>query len=117
MLDTATAPPSQEGSAADSAQSQEAAQRVFSTSLLVSATRCLITYVLLPFVAPAVGLAASVGPGLGAAVGVVAIGANLVSIRRFHASGHRWRWHYTAVASGIIGLLAIMLVQDFAALT
>ena len=55
------------------AATEGAAQRAFSTSILVSATRCLLTYIVLPFAAPALGLAAGVGPAIGIPVGVVAI--------------------------------------------
>ena len=76
-----------------------AAQRAFSTSILVSATRCLLTYIVLPFVAPALGLAAGVGPAIGIPIGVVAIGCNILTIRRFWAADHRWRWA-SPLASG-----------------
>jgi hypothetical protein len=95
------------------AQSREAAaQRAFSTSILVSATRCLLTYIVLPFVAPAFGVAADVGPGLGIAIGAVAIGSNVLTIRRFHAAQHRWRWAYTAIALTVITLLLVLMVGD-----
>ena len=95
------------------AQSREAAaHRAFSTSILVSATRCLLTYIVLPFVAPAFGVAADVGPGLGFAIGAVAIGSNVLTIRRFHAADHRWRWAYTAIALTVITLLLVLMVED-----
>jgi hypothetical protein len=89
-----------------------AAQRAFSTSILVSATRCLLTYIVLPFVAPALGLAAGVGPALGIPIGVVAIACNILTIRRFWAADHRWRWAYTAIALTVIALLLVLMVED-----
>jgi hypothetical protein len=89
-----------------------AAQRAFSTSTLVSATRCLLTYIVLPFLAPALGLAAGVGPALGIPIGAVAIGANVLTIRRFWAADHRWRWAYTAIALTVIALLLVLMVED-----
>lgn len=95
------------------AQAREAAaQRAFSTSILVSATRCLLTYIVLPFVAPIVGIAKDVGPGLGIAIGLVAIGSNVLTIRRFHRAQHRWRWAYTGIAVTVIGLLLVLMAQD-----
>ena len=88
------------------------AQRAFSTSILVSATRCLLTYIVLPFVAPALGLAAGVGPAIGIPIGVVAIGCNILTIRRFWAADHRWRWAYTAIALTVIALLLVLMVED-----
>jgi hypothetical protein len=93
-----------------------AARRAFSTSILISATRCLLTYIVLPFVAPALGIAADVGPGLGIAIGLVAIGSNVLTIRRFHRADHRWRWGYTAIALAVIGMLSVLMVQDVATL-
>jgi hypothetical protein len=107
----------QEPVALDLVEGEAAARRAFSTSMLVSATRCLLTYVVLPFVAPALGIAAQVGPGLGLVIGLVAIGSNVLTIRRFHAVGHRWRWGYTAVAVSVIVLLGVLMVQDVADLT
>jgi hypothetical protein len=89
-----------------------AAQRAFSTSMLVSGTRCLLTYVMLPFLAPALGLAAGVGPAIGIPIGVVAIGCNILTIRRFWAADHRWRWAYTAIALTVIALLLVLMVED-----
>jgi hypothetical protein len=93
-----------------------AAQRAFSTSMLVSATRCLLTYIVLPFVAPALGLAAGVGPAIGIPVGIVAIVCNVLTIRRFWAADHRWRWAYTAISLSVIVLLTILLVEDITSL-
>jgi hypothetical protein len=89
-----------------------AAQRAFSTSILVSATRCLLTYIALPFLAPALGLAAGVGPAVGIPIGVVAIGSNVLTIRRFWAADHRWRWAYTTIALTVIALLLVLMVED-----
>jgi hypothetical protein len=91
---------------------EDAAQRAFSTSILVSATRCLLTYIVLPFLAPVLGLAAGVGPALGIPIGVVAIGSNVLTIRRFWAADHRWRWAYTAIALTVIALLLVLMVED-----
>ena len=89
-----------------------AAQRAFSTSILVSAPRCLLTYVVLPFLAPALGLAAGVGPAIGIPIGIVAIASNVLTIRRFWAADHRWRWAYTGIALTVIALLLVLMVDD-----
>jgi hypothetical protein len=92
------------------------AQRAFSTSMLVSAVRCTLTYLVLPFLAPAVGLAAGVGPAVGIPIGIVAIGSNILTIRRFWAADHRWRWAYTGIAVTVIALLVVLMAQDLASL-
>ena len=49
---------------------------------------------------------------LGIVIGVLAIVCDVFSIRRFFMVDHKWRWHFTAVATAVIGLLAVLLVQD-----
>lgn len=90
--------------------------RVFSTSILVSASRCLLAYVVFPWVLPALGLAGGAGPGIGAVVGITAIVFNVVSIRRFWAADHRWKWPISALNSCVIVLMTVLLVADLGAL-
>jgi len=92
---------------------EDTAQRTFSISILVSAIRCTLTYVLIPLVAPLLGLASGVGPALGLVIGVAAIAANVLSIRRFWRADHRWKWHMTALNSAVLILLAVLVVQDY----
>ncbi|MGI8793925.1 MAG: hypothetical protein ACR2H3_12255 [Acidimicrobiales bacterium] len=90
----------------------DAATRAFSLSMLISGVRCVLAYVIFPWVLPAIGHAGGIGPGLGVVVGVVAITSNVFSIRRFMRSGHRWRWHISVVNASVIGLLSYLLVVD-----
>ena len=90
--------------------------KAFSTSILVSAIRCTLTYVVFPFVAPALGWATGVGPWLGIVIGAVAITSNVVSIRRFWLADHKRRWVFTAVSLSVIVLLLVLMVEDFAEL-
>jgi hypothetical protein len=94
--------------------SEEAARRAFSTSMLVSAARCLLTYIVLPFVAPLLGIARGVGPGVGIAIGLVAIGSNVLTVRRFHGARHRWRWAYTTIAVCVVAGLVVLMGRDIA---
>ena len=87
-------------------------ERVFSVSVVVSGVRCFLAYVLFPWLLPAAGIASGVGSGLGLAIGALAITFNGLSIRRFQRTGHRWRWPITALNSGIIVLLAVLMVID-----
>lgn len=84
----------------------------FQRSMFISAVRCLLTYIVLPFVLPAVGFAKGVGPVIGIAIGLVALTFNVFTIRRFHVAAHKWRWHYTAIVSGVMVLLLVLMVQD-----
>ena len=88
------------------------AYTAFQRSMLISAIRCTLTYVVFPFVVPAVGFATGVGPVIGIVIGVVAMTCDVFTIRRFFSVDHRWRWHFSIVAMAVIGLLSVLLVQD-----
>ena len=90
------------------------AEKAFSQSVAVSAVRCLLTYIVLPWLLPAFGLASGWGPWLGLVVSPIAIVFNVLSIRRFQRSGHRYRWHITAVNLTIIALLIVLVIRDLA---
>ena len=91
---------------------EASARKLVEKSLLISMTRCLLTYVVLPFLAPILGIAAGVAPVVGVLVGLVAIVANIASVRRFWRADHRYRWHYTALASVIVAALVWLVVVD-----
>lgn len=105
-----------QGAATSEATELVEAERAFSKSIAVSAIRCTLTYVLIPFVFPLVGWGTGAGPWIGLPIGIAAIIANVVSIRRFHRSDHKWKWHMTAINVAIIGLLAVLVVIDAAEL-
>ncbi len=88
------------------------AYSAFQKSMLISALRCTLTYVILPFVLPAVGFAKGVGPVIGITIGVVAMVFDVFSIRRFFVVDHRWRWHFTAIVLCVMSLLTVLLVRD-----
>ncbi len=111
MSDTTTTP----GELVDTASSDhvvDAEARTFSLSLMVSAARCLVTYLVLPFVLPLIGLSDQVGPVVGLVLGLIAVAANVWSIRRFWAVDHRFKWLVTVVSSGVLILLAVLVVND-----
>ena len=74
--------------------------------------RQTLTYIVLPFIAPWVGLAPGVGPVVGLVVGTVAIVANVFSIRRFWRADHRWKVHATVLHAAVLLLLTILMVFD-----
>lgn len=92
------------------------AQKAFQTSVLVAAVRCLLMYIVFPFVLPAIGVAKGVGPAIGLSISVVAIVAIVMSIRRFWRADHSKRWHYTVLGLAVIGFLAYLVVRDVTAL-
>jgi hypothetical protein len=92
--------------------SDAAVYRSFRRSMLISATRCTLTYVVFPFLLPAASFAAGVGPVLGIVIGVFAMTCDVLTIRRFFEADHRWRWPVSIVAASVMVLLTILLVQD-----
>ena len=96
--------------------SKASARQLVEKSLLISMARCLLTYVFLPFVAPIFGFGFGVAPVVGVVVGLVAIVANVASVRRFWRADHRYRWHYTVLASVIVVALIWLIVVDVAGL-
>ena len=95
---------------------ETSARQLVEKSLLISMARCLLTYIVLPFVIPVIGLARGVTPVVGIVVGVVAIVANVASVRRFWRAEHRYRWHYTVLATVIVVALVWLIVADLAEL-
>jgi hypothetical protein len=88
------------------------AARLFSLSIVISGTRCLLTYIVFPWVLPVLGIAGGVGPAVGVIVGVVAIAFNLLSIRRWRASGHAWRVPLMTLNSVVIVFLLVLVALD-----
>lgn len=90
--------------------------KAFSVSVMISAVRCLLTYIVFPWVLPLLGVAKGVGPVVGLTVGVVAIGFNVASIRRFMRSGHKYRYWISALNVIVIGMLVVLIVRDLSEL-
>ena len=88
------------------------AQRAFSMAMVISGIRCLIAYIALPFVAPFLNLAPGVGPWLGVSISVVAIVANMFSIRRFARSQHRLRKPVIAINIAVIIFMLVLIGID-----
>lgn len=92
--------------------SDEQVYRLFSTSIIISATRCLLSYVVFPIFAPVIGAATGAGPAIGLTVGSVALVFDVLSIRRFWLAEHRWRWPMTGIYVAVIGLVSVLLAND-----
>jgi hypothetical protein len=88
------------------------AQKAFQTSVLVAAVRCLLMYIVFPFVLPAVGVAKGVGPAIGLPISLVAIVCIVMSIRRFWRADHSKRWHYTVFGTVVICFLVVLVAHD-----
>ena len=86
--------------------------RIFSLSIFLSALRCLLTYIALPVLLPAIGLARGVGPVIGIPIGVLALTFDYLGIRRFWPADHRQRWAFTALYAVVGTMVFILLVID-----
>jgi len=98
------------------AGSAEGARKAFQTSLLVATVRCLLMYIVFPFVLPAIGLAGGVGPAIGLAINAVAMVCIVLSMRRFWRADHPKRWWYGALGGTVLVFLVVLAVADILAL-
>jgi hypothetical protein len=94
------------------AYTTEAETRQFSISMLVSGVRCGLTYVILPFLAPLIGISSGVGPWLGLTLGSVAIAANVLSVRRFWSGNRRWKVPMAVINISVTLLLLFLVAGD-----
>ncbi|MCB0977567.1 MAG: hypothetical protein KDB02_08925 [Acidimicrobiales bacterium] len=86
--------------------------RAFQKSMCISAVRCTLTYVIFPFVLPGISFLKGVGPVVGILIGTFALGCDTLTVRRFFAVDHKYRWHFSTIVFGIMCLLTVLLVQD-----
>jgi hypothetical protein len=83
-------------------------RNALSGSIAISGIRCLITYIFIPLLGPVVGLG-GFGPVLGLSLGALSVVFIVMSMRRFFAADHKWRWGYASI--GIV-LMLVVLVQS-----
>jgi hypothetical protein len=86
--------------------------RIFGASILLSATRCLLSYIVLPIVLPFLGLARGVGPYVGIPIGVLALYFDFLGIRRFWLADHHQRWLFSAVYAVVGAMVFSLLIVD-----
>jgi hypothetical protein len=91
---------------------EAAAHRLFNWSIALSGLRCLLGYVVLPVITPAIGAAARVGPVIGVPIALVALTFDVMAVRRFWAANHRWRWAITALYLVVMSLVLALLIGD-----
>ncbi|HZB43082.1 MAG TPA: hypothetical protein VE487_19070 [Ilumatobacter sp.] len=92
--------------------SADQARKAFQTSLAVATVRCLLMYIVFPFVLPLIGFAKGVGPWIGLAISALAIVCITMSIRRFWRADHSKRWHYTVFGTVVMCFMLVLVVQD-----
>lgn len=88
------------------------ARRNTTAAIVVSGIRCIITYLLIPILAPVIGLSGAASAPLTIALSVLAIYMGVSGVRRFWIADHRARWAYTAFIGVVTILLLIGIVVD-----
>ncbi len=102
----------------DSAPKQAEAQRLFSFAMVISGLRCILSYLILPILLPALGLGAtaSLGAAIGIPVGVVALFFDVKGIRRFWVANYRYKVQMTVIYLMVIGLVSYLVIRDIVSL-
>jgi hypothetical protein len=90
--------------------------RIFSASMFLSGLRCLLSYVILPVVLPAIGLARGVGPAIGIPISILALTFDWLGIRRFWLADHHQRWAFSALYAVVGSMVFALLVIDIVSL-
>lgn len=90
----------------------DGAHRAFRTSILVSAVRCTISYLLVPILIPLTAVAGLVAAPISLALSLFAVVNGVISVRRFWVSNHRRRWMYTGFMAVVFIVLAVAMVID-----
>lgn len=88
------------------------AHRAMRIALVISGVRCIVAYVLVPFVVPLVSFLGAVAAPLGILLCLVGIANAVLSIRRFHAADHPRKWVYTAFMAVVLVMLVVAMSFD-----
>jgi hypothetical protein len=97
-------------------QSIMGAEGVFGKSIVVSGLRCTLTYIVLPLLAPIFNLSGASLPVIGLVLGAVSMVAIVISMRRFFAADHKYRWGYATIGGAIFVMLIIAGIADISTL-
>ena len=89
---------------------------VFGLPLLISAMRCILQYVLLPFVLPVLGVIGGAPVWLGLSLNVVAFVSLISSLRRVFRARHPRRYSYLPLAALMLFAVVIFSISDFRAM-
>ena len=92
------------------------AENALTLSLMFSGARCILQYVLLPFLLPIVGIATDATVPLLLVINVLAMASIYFSLRRFWTILYAHRWRYLVVAVTALVLLVAFTIYDIAKL-
>ena len=88
------------------------AQRALNFGILLSALRCTVQYLLLPFVLPWIGIAASIPPWITLVLSAVALLSLARNVRYLWRLHHARRWSYLSLALVVAAALVIFITVD-----
>ncbi|HEU5111878.1 MAG TPA: hypothetical protein VFU96_01095, partial [Acidimicrobiia bacterium] len=92
------------------------ARRSTTAAIVVSGIRCIITYLLIPVLAPLIGISDAASAPVTIALSVLAVLMGITGVRRFWMADHRARWAYTTFIAVIVALLIVGIVLDVASM-
>jgi hypothetical protein len=101
---------------ADAVEKTRRAERAFGLSLAFSGLRCILQYVLLPFVLPLLGIAADAATPIYLIISLLAVVSIVASLRRFWRVRYQYRWQYLAMALVTLAMLAAFIQMDLTAI-
>jgi hypothetical protein len=84
--------------------------------MALSGLRCLLSYVVLPFVLPLAGVATGAAPAIGVPIALLALVFDVRGIRRFWLADNSHRWAMTALYLAVMVLVTVLLVGDLVSL-
>lgn len=93
-------------------RSGEGAHRAFRISVVLSALRCVITYVAIPVLVPLLSLSGWVAGPVGIALCAVAAVNGVISVRRFWRADHRHRWTFTFFIGIVFVILTVSTITE-----
>ncbi|MFQ3536509.1 MAG: hypothetical protein SNJ58_11590 [Aggregatilineales bacterium] len=93
-------------------QPPPAAERAFNLSLAISGVRCIIQYMILPFILPLIGVAANAAVPISLAINLVAVVAIFFSLRRFWQTNYKGKWQYLIIATFALIFIAVFIYTD-----
>lgn len=90
------------------------ATKTLGSALVLSAIRCTLQYVVLPFVLPIFGLTGTFSTVISLAVAALAVVIILYNMIVLWPTS--WRWRYMGMGAVMLLILAVFLVDDLQAL-
>ena len=70
----------------DSVTQIDSSTRMFSKSMVISGIRCMLSYVVFPWLLPVLGVTGTVGPLIGIPIALVAIRFHICSMKRVYCT-------------------------------